>query len=311
MRLAFLLLAFFAVGACAQMPADLAARVRELGPVIDPPKTSAIYAPLHSQSAYDGVKIERDVRYAPVERQVLDIFAPAAGAKDLPVLVFVHGGGFVAGNKRGPDGSPFYDNIALAAVKAGMIGVNITYNLAPKHAWPQGRTDVELAIEWVHDNIARHGGNRGRIFLMGHSAGAVHAASYLTLHERSMRSADPAPGVAGAILVSGLYDFTKLEAGPGEKAYFGAKAGTEEVSSLKGVVERRKPLLLVHAELDPPRFIEQSKLLNEALCKAGRCPTLVELKGHSHMSEVYAIGTGDDTLWKAILTFVKENRYRR
>ena len=55
-----------------------------------------------------------------------------------PVLIYVHGGAFTAGNKRAP-GSPFYDNIALFAARSGFVGVNITYRLAPQHQWPAGR----------------------------------------------------------------------------------------------------------------------------------------------------------------------------
>jgi triacylglycerol lipase len=66
--------------------------------------------------------------------------------------------------------------------------------------------------------------------------------------------------------------------------------------------------MLVYAELDPPSFIEQAKLLNEALCKAGRCPRLVQLPKHNHMSQVYAINTPDTDLSDEIVAFVKSGK---
>ena len=60
-----------------------------------------------------------------------------ARAASRPVLVFVHGGGFTGGNKSTP-GSPFYDNVPLWAARNGLVGVNITYRLAPQHPWPAG-----------------------------------------------------------------------------------------------------------------------------------------------------------------------------
>ena len=80
---------------------------------------------------YPGVKIERDVKYGAADRNLLDVFTPATDSSVRPVLIFVHGGAFVGGNKRGP-GSPFYDNIMLWAVKNGFVGVNMTYRLAPQ-----------------------------------------------------------------------------------------------------------------------------------------------------------------------------------
>ena len=120
------------------MPDEIAWKLQELGQVIEPPKTAALYAPLQEKEPYQGVKTERDVKYGAADRNLLDVFMPATASPSRPVLIFVHGGGFTAGNKRGP-GSPFYDNIMLWAVKNGFVGVNMTYRLAPQSPWPAGR----------------------------------------------------------------------------------------------------------------------------------------------------------------------------
>jgi triacylglycerol lipase len=298
------LLPLYAMSACSQMPPDIAAQVQAIGPVIDPPKTAAIYVPLQAKEPYAGVQVERDLKYGPDGRHALDVFVPEGGTGPRPVLVFVHGGAFVAGNKRVP-GSPFYDNVLLAAARQGIVGVNMTYRLAPQHRWPTGAEDVGAAIRWVRANIAARGGDPNRIYLMGHSAGAVHVASYVAF---AAHHAAPGSGLAGAILVSGLYDLEKTKPGKPELAYYGDKAGTAEVSSLAGLVRSPLPLLVAHAELDPPQFVEQAALLNSALCAAGRCPRVVRLAGHSHMSEVYAINTADASLSSPLLDFVRGGR---
>ena len=296
--------AVLALAACAsapqlQMPPEIAAKVKAIGPVIDPPKTAAIYAPLQPKEPYACVRVTRDLRYGPDPRQALDVFVPDRVVSNAPVLMFVHGGAFVAGNKRGP-GSPFYDNIMLAAARNGMVGVNMTYRLAPQHKWPTGAADVGAAVKWVQDYIRAHGGDPARVTLMGHSAGAVHVASYVAFPEHHRAGI----GVARAVLVSGLFDFTKLTPpGKPEAAYFGGLAGTAQVSSLAGLLKTGVPLMVAYGEIDPPMFIEQAKLLNEALCAQGRCPRLVYLPGHSHMSEVYAINTGDRSLSGPLLQF--------
>ena len=72
---------------------------------------------------------------------------------------FVHGGAFTAGNKRGPNASPFYDNIMLWAVKNGFVGVNTTYRLAPQSPWPAAAEDLAAAVKWVAENAASRGGD--------------------------------------------------------------------------------------------------------------------------------------------------------
>jgi len=58
------------------MPEEIAWKIQELGRVIDPPKTAALYAPLQEKEPYQGVKVERDVKYGPADRNLLDVFAP-------------------------------------------------------------------------------------------------------------------------------------------------------------------------------------------------------------------------------------------
>ena len=114
------------------MPEDIAWKLVEIGRMIDPPKTAAIYAPLQEKEPYQGVTVERDVKYGPAERNRLDVFMPSVTGTKRPVLIFVHGGAFIGGDKRTAPDSPFYDNIMLWAVKNGFVGVNTTYRLAPQ-----------------------------------------------------------------------------------------------------------------------------------------------------------------------------------
>ena len=203
----------------ATIPAGIRKALQELGTAIEPLATAALYEPLQRTEPYEGVRVTRDLAYGPDERHRLDVFAPAPTdghtmpATPRPVLVFVHGGGFVAGDKRHGD-SAFYDNIALWAVGAGCIGINITYRLAPGHPWPAAQEDLAAAIGWIHTHAAHYGGDPTRIILMGHSAGAAHVALYLA-HPRF--HAGDGPGVIGAVLVSGLFDTRTAEMTPPDR----------------------------------------------------------------------------------------------
>jgi acetyl esterase/lipase len=163
-----LFLALIGVPAAAQtsgMPADIEAKVAALGAVINPPETGKLYAPLQEKEPYKAVKVTRDIKYGADARHALDLFVPeTSAATPRPVLIFVHGGGFIGGNRRSPDNeSPFYDNIMLFAARNDMVGVNATYRLAPENPWPAGAQDLGAAVRWVGENIAAHGGDPARV----------------------------------------------------------------------------------------------------------------------------------------------------
>jgi triacylglycerol lipase len=289
------------------MPDDIAWKLIEIGRAIDSAKTAALYAPLQQKEPYPGVKVQRDVRYGPADRNLLDVFTPEDGTSPRPVLIFVHGGAFIGGNKRTAPDSPFYDNVMLWAIKHGFVGINITYRLAPKSPWPAGAEDVASAVQWVSANAAQAGGDPSRIFLMGHSAGAVHVATYVAHPEFHKIKGG---GLAGAIMASGIYDLTATPLGNQEMAYFGTDPSRfQERSSLAGLQATTLPLMIASAELDPPRFVEQFDLLKQAACKrAAGCARAVMLPQHSHMSEVYSINTDDDRLTREIIEFVQTGK---
>jgi triacylglycerol lipase len=285
---------------------DIAWRLVELGPVVDGPNTAKLYTPLQEKEPYQGVKVERDVKYGAADRNLLDVFMPQAASPPRPVMIFVHGGAFVAGDRREP-GTPFFDNIMLWAVRNGFVGVNMTYRLAPQAKWPAGAEDIGSAVQWVANNIGGRGGDPARIYLMGHSAGAVHVASYVSHPEFYKVKGG---GLGGAITVSGLYDLTAMKLGDPERAYFGADPTRyAEESSLQGLTTTSIPLMIVAAEMDPPVFLRQFELLKDAACKrASGCARALILPQHSHMSEVYSINTSDTQLTNEILDFVKTGK---
>ena len=292
----------------AQMPTDIAAQLQKMGRVVNPPATAAIYAPRAlDKEPYQGVSVQRDIAYGTDARHLLDVFTPTAiSSMPRKVFVFVHGGGFTRGDRRAP-GSPFYDNVMMWAAKNNMIGVNMTYRLAPKDVYPSGAADIGKALGWVYKNIAARGGDPKQVFLMGQSAGAVHVASYVA-DEKLHPVANPS--LKGALMLSGLFSVTPnlIATEPPVKVYFGEDASKfAERSALVGLLKTRTPLWVAYSELDPPAFELQADILNHALCTAGRCPTFVRFAGQSHMSEIYSINSDDPTIGNAMWDFVKAN----
>jgi acetyl esterase/lipase len=274
--------------------------------VVEFPKTADDYAKLQEVEPYQGIKVERDIKYGPAERNLVDVFTPNTVSSARPVLVFIHGGAFAAGDKHSAR-SPFYDNIGLWAARHGFIGVTMTYRLAPQFPWPAGAEDIALAVKWIADNISTRDGDGTRVYLLGHSAGASHVASYVS-HPEFHRVVGG--GIKAAIMLSGLYDLTASALRAPEKAYFGDDpARYAERSSIKGLAATKIPLMIARAEFDAPVFLRQFDLLKEAACRGPNgCIRSVVLPQHNHMSEVYSINTADTRLTDEILAFVKTGK---
>jgi len=283
----------------AQPPPDVAARLHAIGPRIEIAETSRLYAAATPKDLYRGVYATRDLAYGPDVKQKLDVFTAGPGPRAAkPVLLFVHGGAFTGGDKHA--GGALYDNVAAWAAQNGLVGVNINYRLAPKAVWPAGAEDVGATVRWVRENIGRYGGDPRRIYLWGHSAGAVHVADYLAM----AAAAKGSDGVQGAILSSGhIYDMT----GPNiSKAYHGADAvAYPAMASTPRLLKTRARLMVTRAELDPAAFRDETETLVRALRDARRRPVVLELKDHSHLSEILAIGTPDRSLSAPVLAFVR------
>ncbi|HEV2700554.1 MAG TPA: alpha/beta hydrolase [Steroidobacteraceae bacterium] len=284
---------------------EMAAKLRALGDQIVPAAiegTAKLYAPFHETEPYQDVKVSRDQAYGSDPRHLLDVFEPQSGRTARPVLLFVHGGGFVAGDKSRP-GSPYQDNVALWAVRHGMVGVNMTYRLAPQHPWPAGAMDVGAAVAWIRTHVAAHGGDPARIFLMGTSAGAAHAAAY-AVNARFHAGEDA--GIAGLILLSGLYDMVAAPTNELKIAYFGLdEANYAAGSTLHGLARSKVPLLLVLTEMDPREFQQQTLvLLADYLKHNGRLPFFVHMTGHNHLSSTMHLNSADAYLGERIQDFV-------
>lgn len=290
-----LLLAMPALAQITALPLETQAVIRAIGPTMGTEgvtRTAEALAPLQPPPTIEPL---RDQRYGPDPRHRLDVFSPGAGAR--PVLVFVHGGGFVGGDKTRP-GAFYYDNIGQWAARSGLVGVNITYRLAPQNTYPAVVEDIAAALAWLRANIAAHGGDPARIVLMGQSAGAAHVGDYLAAHAA-------APGVASAVLISGVHDVASYPASPTTAAYYGNDPiKLAQRSAIPGLTRLTIPLFLASADLEQRSFQDQVARLNAALCLAGRCPPYLHMAGHNHFSTVFGIGTADQELTIPILSLV-------
>ena len=290
-------------------PEDIERRIRERGAVLDMPFAMQLYAPLLARQPREGVEVYRDLAYGPHERHRLDVYrhtAPTASPR--PVLVFVHGGGFIRGDKRDQE------NLGLYFARQGFDVVVPNYRLAPQHRWPAGAEDVVAVYEWVRREAAAHGGDPGRIFLSGGSAGAAHVATAVLL-----RRLQPKEGlaIAGAVLMSGVYNphlekLARRQFGidtpdPRNEAYFGSEASAYPAMSIVKLVDAAPvPMLITCAELDPPQFQVQAGELFAALVgDHGFDCEIAVVRGHAHLTQPFSFNTADESLALPVLRFLQ------
>jgi acetyl esterase len=263
-----------------------------------------LYLPLHKRSGQGEVKTTKDLKYGPDDRHKLDIHEPITKVSDgMPTVVFFHGGAFVGGDKN-VVGDLVFGNVATYFARNGMLGVNATYRLAPKHQWPQGALDVARVVEWLRRHVAMYSGDPNRIFLFGHSAGAAHVATYV-LNEAFQPGSGV--GVAGAVLMSGPYHPNANNPRNSDLAYYGPDTENyEERSPINHTGSLKVPLFIIVAELDPLEFEMESAQLLEALRKGDKDKVRFAVVGnHNHLSEVVHLNTGDDSIGPDIIDFIK------
>lgn len=270
------------------------------------PTLKAIYRDHLEEANFEKSRIETDLRYGPDERHKLDVLMPATPLpRQMPVVIFFHGGGFVRGVRS--DGA-IYDNVLHYFTRHGMVGINATYRLAPENRFPAAAEDIRDVLRWTRKNIDRYGGDPEQIFLIGHSAGAVHVASYTFMEE--LHPSEGGDGLLGSILMSGVYGEENVT--EGEHVYFG-----DDLASLPGRVPlaqvegRRVPLFIIDAEHDPLLMQTSALTLTRAICERdNKCPRHQQIGGHNHFSMVFHINTFDDSIAGDILEFIDAQRNR-
>lgn len=279
---------------------DIAAALSGLGSELTREMVGAtmqLYGPLHAAETNDGLTVTADQAYGEHERQRLDVYAPE-GAEGLPVLLFVHGGGFVRGDKAGAA------NIGRWFARHGVVAVAMNYRYAPESSFPMGAEDVAGALAWIRENIAASGGDPARIVIAGNSAGSVHVGDYAFREE--LQAEDD--GVVGAILISmPSANLSDHDLDPQrDLLYFGEDGDRAAQSMLNALQGRTMPVMVAWAEHEPALIVSQTRQLVEGLsARDGALPVMATAMGHNHISIVEHIGTPDETLAPDMLEFVQ------
>ncbi len=250
-----------------------------------------------AQQLPPGVVAHRDLEYVPGghERQKLDLYV-SKDAKNLPLIVWIHGGGWQNGSK---DRSP-----ALPLLQHGCAVASINYRLSSHAIYPAQIQDCKAAIRWLRAHAAEYGIDGNRIGVWGSSAGGHLVALLGTTGD--VQEFDVGPNlhvssrVQAVVDFFGPTDFTKMNAQATVKGPIDHDAASSPESKLIGgpiqdnhdkvakanpityVTSDDAPFLIVHGDADPLVPLGQSALLERALSKADVPCRLVVLPGAGH-----------------------------
>ena len=262
-------------------------------------------------------RVTRDIPYATAhERQVLDVHAPD-GAKNLPVVFWIHGGGWQAGDKS---------MVALkpkAFTDAGFVFVSINHRLLPTADMGAITRDVASALGWVHKNIATHGGDPARLLVMGHSSGGQLAALMCT-DDRYVKAEGVSlttikgcvPVDADTFDIPAIIEMAETRARVhhlpmptyGHRQKFGNDPAKHRDFSAVTHVAKNKgipPFLILHIAANPDTGA-QARRLAGVLEAAGISAKVVVGRETTHASINDNIGTAGDPVTKELFAFVAE-----
>ncbi len=246
----------------------------------------------------EGTRVEKDLVYARVGRRELhlDLYLPEKAKRPLPVVCWVHGGGWKSGSKEG--GGP-----AVALVARGYAVASIEYRLSGEAKFPAAVADCKAAIRWLRANADKYGLDPKRFGAWGSSAGGHLVALLGTagddvkLFDLHKEHLDQSAEVQAVCDWFGPTDFLRMNDFPSridhlapdspESQFIGGpvlenRDKCRQASPLTYVTPDDPPFLIMHGDKDNVVPYNQSELLYEALKKAGVEVTLYCVKGGGH-----------------------------
>ncbi len=250
--------------------------------------------------AQDARKHRLDL-YRPDIRWAVDSGRPLR-----PVLVFVHGGGWMFGDKNHYGG--LYGNVGRAFAARGYVVAVINYRLSRRRSevrHPDHVQDVARAVDWVHGHVASYGGDPEEIVLAGHSAGG-HLVSLIATDDHYLQEVGLDRSIVrGVVSISGVYDLVGI---PGIDRVFGSELEARRLASPLSHIDASDavlPFLVLFAENDLPGLESGALTFARQLSGVAARVMTAQIADRSHQSIVLGIGRLGDETTKQIESFLE------
>ncbi|MDH7799244.1 MULTISPECIES: alpha/beta hydrolase [unclassified Beijerinckia] len=267
------------------------------------------FSALLKDAPKEGVEVRREIKYGVDPRQAYDLFLPQAAGTGRPAMLFVHGGAFTEGHRNRTD--EIYANVLYYLARHGIVGVNIGYRIAPQACYPEASRDIGEVVQAIHNSAPEIGVDPQRIFLMGHSAGGAHVATYA--YDRSLHPV-AGSGLAGLVIVSGRVRAENRPENPNarrvETYYETTDPGTlDRLSPVSQVDAQSIPTFIAWGEYENPLIdVHCAELVHWLAQAKGYTPPTMWLRGHNHTSTIAHLNTSEDNLGSALRDFINRPR---
>lgn len=229
-----------------------------------------------------------DGRYGPLEAHKVEVIVPDRQATaPRPVLVFIHGGGWHSGTPGD------YRFVGRQFAREGYIVVIVGYRLGPDGIFPHMLEDSAQALVWVQGKAADYGGDPGKVFVMGHSAGAYNAVMLALERQWLGRAGVPDGFIKGVIGLSGPYDFFPFTSDSARNA-FGHEADPAITQPILYARGDAPPMLLLSGDADTTVRPRNSIVLAKALTAKGMPTEPVILPGVDHAGTIMKLAAPFD-----------------
>jgi acetyl esterase/lipase len=248
----------------------------------------------------DGYRMVRDVAYGAGPRRKLDIYVPDNLKAPAPVLLFFYGGAWQSGERAN------YLAFGQAFASEGIVTVVADYRLYPEVKYPAFVEDAAQALAWVHAHIGDHGGDPGRIFVSGHSAGAYNAVMLASEPAFLSRVGGDLSWIKGVIGIAGPYDFLPLQEASYIDIFHGANnRDAMPVNHVDGV---RPPMLLAWGTGDRTVYAVNIDHMEARLRSVGSPVETHRYPDVTHVGIILSLAhgfRGRTTLHKDMLAFIR------
>jgi acetyl esterase/lipase len=251
----------------------------------------------HDLTYYDGADADK-------VKHKLDLYLPK-GKTDFPVVMFVHGGGWVFGDKVF---FGVHEGMGKMFARHGIGAVVTNYRLSPGVRHPEHIKDVARAFAWTHKHIADYGGRADDLYLCGHSAGG-HLVSLLATDESYLKAEGLSlKNVKGVMPISGVYGIpdNMFNEVFGKDSVERKKAGP-----LNHVREGCPPFFIVYADHDYPYCDAASEEFCKALKANNVSAETLKIKDRNHLAIIGKSTKDDDPCAKALVEFVGEHQAKK
>jgi acetyl esterase/lipase len=264
--------------------------------------TRDIYRSHIPVAGFEGIQCIADVVWGDHERHTVDVYRPVKTSL-APVLLFVHGGGFIAGSKR--EDETFHRNVGEYFARHGFLTLITNYRLAPENPWPDGAQDIGRVLAWAQNHVGEWGGQTNCIQVLGQSAGSSHVASWI-FDEQVRGSSNNI--LRGAALMSGVYRLME-PLPPPLQSYWGSDPMLyAQRAPISHVKPSKLPLLLTVTEFDPAWLARHTfDLALELTIANGQSPRFAWFEGHNHVSTGQSLGSPQDDVGQKLLAFFRAN----